>query len=512
MTDIEDFHNYYSIPDHYRQWREWVETFAARPPWTFAHSYENIDKWREFLGDPWKPTVRLPASEVRRTGREPIVVSEFGNWGLPDVAKLRECNRGKDPWWFETGIEWGDGAVYPHGVEDRFRLWHLDKVFPTFADLAAASQRMQFCALKFEIEQMRRHPSIVGYIITEFTDVHWESNGLLDMCRNPKTYYDAIACVNSADAVLFDWDRVAYLEGERVEVNLTWSHFSSTELGPGCRLEWGLEKWPEIGGVFENLTPRQAQIIKIGTIVFESPRIDHGTRTRLNIRLLDATGVEVTSNHQEVYLFARNTQRTNCRISAPPELREQLTELGYDLTDDLNSAEMAVVRVMTDELRWYVQNGGKVLWLAESGESQRAYLGAIKIDARKDRTWAGDWASNFNWIRQDKMFSGIPSQGCVDFAFADLIPDFVISGLSPRDFASDVHSGLFVGWCHHTVALVAEKRMSSGRLLISTYKLCDHIGAHPVATIMLDDMISHLARKTVAEEGEGIEVPSAIKV
>src|SRR5260370_27388064 len=40
----------------YRQWRDWVETFAARPPWTFAHSYESIDKWREFLKDPWKPT------------------------------------------------------------------------------------------------------------------------------------------------------------------------------------------------------------------------------------------------------------------------------------------------------------------------------------------------------------------------------------------------------------------------------------------------------------------------
>ncbi len=63
--------------------------------------------------------------------------------------------------------------------------------------MPAASQRMQFTALKYQIEQMRRHPSIVGYVITEFTDVHWESNGLLDMCRNPKTFYDVIGQVNS---------------------------------------------------------------------------------------------------------------------------------------------------------------------------------------------------------------------------------------------------------------------------------------------------------------------------
>jgi hypothetical protein len=58
VTDIEDFHNYYAIPDHYRQWRDWVQTFAGRPPWTFAHTYGNIQTWREFLRDPWNPLPR----------------------------------------------------------------------------------------------------------------------------------------------------------------------------------------------------------------------------------------------------------------------------------------------------------------------------------------------------------------------------------------------------------------------------------------------------------------------
>jgi hypothetical protein len=179
-------------------------------------------------------------------------------------------------------------------------------------------------------------------------------------------------------------------------------------------------------------------------------------------------------------------------LSAPPELKEQLESLGYELTDDLSRADVAIVTTMTDELRWYVQNGGRVLWLCESDQAQQAYLGTVNIMPRKGRTWQGDWASNFNWIRQDQMFQEIPTDHCVDFAFADLTPEYVISGLSPRDFASDVHSGLFVGWLHHTVALVAERRLSNGRLLISTYRLLEHIGTHPVATIMLDDMIRHL--------------------
>ncbi|MFP5260489.1 MAG: glycoside hydrolase family 2 TIM barrel-domain containing protein [Blastocatellia bacterium] len=494
VTDIEDFHNYYSIPDHYQKWRAWVETFAARPPWTFAHAYRDIDSWREFLRDPWKAVPRTPAPEVRRSGREPIVVSEFGNWGLPDVDKLRSCYGGEDPWWFETGTEWGEGAVYPHGATERFKRWHLDKVFPTFSDLASASQRMQYCALKYQIEQIRRHPSIVGYIITEFTDVHWESNGLLDICRNPKSFYDVIADINSADAIVPGWKRVAYWEGEQCQVDLSLSHFSNHDLA-GSRLEWHLDLEPDIRGSFGGLAPRAAQITAIGAIRFKVPAAGRGVRARLIFHLLDAGGSAVTRNHLELYFFDRAAGRAaETVLSAPPRLGKKLQALGYKLTDRLDDADLAIVDKMTDEFRWYVQNGGRVLWLANTKNSQQTYLGSVEIAERQGRRWQGDWASNMNWIRQDQMFKNIPTGGLVDFAFADLTPEHVITGLSPRDFASDVHAGLFVGWLHHIVALVAERCYGNGRLLISTFRLLNQKPAHPVAAIMLRDMILHLLR------------------
>jgi hypothetical protein len=154
-----------------------------------------------------------------------------------------------------------------------------------------------------------------------------------------------------------------------------------------------------------------------------------------------------------------------------------------------------VVERMTDDLRWYAQNGGRVLWLAETPESQQAHLGPISIAQRQGRSWQGDWASSMSWIRQDKIFGGIPTGGTVDFAFADLTPETVIVGLSPRDFAANVHSGLFVGWVHHIVALVAERPIDRGRLMICTYRLRDHLGTHPVATIMMRDMIARMAGK-----------------
>jgi Glycosyl hydrolases family 2, TIM barrel domain/Glycosyl hydrolases family 2/Glycosyl hydrolases family 2, sugar binding domain len=501
VTDIEDFHNYYAMPDHHRQWQEWVQAFAARPAWTFAREYAGIERWREYLRDPWNPQPAPAAAEVRRRGNEPIVVSEFGNWGLPDIERLQAAYGG-EPWWFETGIEWGEGVMYPHAIEQRYRAYHLDKVFPTLRDLTTASQRMQYTALKYEIEQMRRYPSIVGYIITEFTDVHWEANGLLDICRNPKAYYDVIGKVNSADAIVpMDWDRIAFWEGERCEVRLGVSHFSTLDLRD-CRIEWFLDKFPDLHGSFDQIGPNRAQLTTVGTVAFTVPAVEQADRVRLQLRLVTPEGREVCTNHHELYFFPRRAAPPRPRrLHAPdaPRLSARLGDLGFEMTDAEGDAEIVVVETLTDRWRSYAQNGGRVLWLAENPESYQTHLGSWGLAARHGRSWQGDWASSMSWLRQDRIFQGIPTGGTVDFAFADLTPETVIVGLSPRDYAANVHSGLFVGWVHHIVALVAERRIDRGRLLVCTYRLRDHLGVHPVATVMMQDMLARLAEMPVGD-------------
>jgi hypothetical protein len=496
VSDIDDFHIYYAIPDHHQQWRSWVETFASRPPWTYAHDYGSFEDWRAFIRDHWNPRPLPVAREVRRRGNEPLILSEFGNWGLPDMTLLRAGYGGRDPWWFETGQDRSGSVVYPHGIDERFKAYHLDRVFATLADLTAASQRMQFLAMKYEIEQIRRHPSIVGYVITEFTDVHWECNGLLDMHRNPKSYYDIFAQINGDVVIVPEWRRTAFWEGERVEIEMLVSNFAPADLR-GSRLEWRLDLWPEVGGTFINLAPRPADTTYVGAAAFVVPRLEQGTRARLEMRLLDAAGNVASRNEQELYFFPR-------RLAAPagampiyaPGLAEPLAALGYRLTDDLASAGLAVAETMTDELRWYLQDSGQVLWLATSGDAQQTHLGGLGVAARQGRNWQGDWASNFNWLRQDRLFSDIPTGGLVDFAFADLTPDHVITGLRPRDYAADVYAGLCVGWLHDMVGLVAERRFGAGRLLASTFRLHEHAPGNPVATIMLNDMVRHLAGRS----------------
>jgi hypothetical protein len=492
VTDVEDFHNYASIPDHYRKWRNWVQTFANRPSWTFAHVYEGHRSWKKFLRNPWKANPFTTAPSVRRRGDEPLVVSEFGNWGLPDIDRLRECYDGQEPWWFETGFEASEGVVYPHGIEQRFQRYHLDRAFASLTELTGASQSMQFRALKYEIEQIRRHPSIQGYVVTEFTDVHWESNGLLDMCRNPKNFYNEMEMINHPDLIIPDWRRVAYWEGEAVRLSLLFSHFSPVDL-QGSRLEWRLEGWPEIRGTIQDISPEPTQITPLGWVTFRVPPVNEGQRNRLELRLFDRNGELAARNYLDLYFFPRlEPVPGELRLFAP-ELAAPLRKFGYTISEDLAAADLAVTGVMTDALRAYLQKGGLVLWLAEKQRSLQTYLGDLKIEPRKGKIWQGDWANNFNWINQDKLFASIPTRGMVDFAFAGLTPDVVITGIKPLEFATNVHAGLFVGWLHRVAALIAEQPYGRGRMMMCTFRLRQHLPHHPVAALMLQDMLRSLA-------------------
>jgi len=502
VSDIDDMHIYYTVPDHYQLFREWTASFARRPKWTYTPLLASRADTRRFLDDHWHADWITPSSENRRRGDEPLIVSEFGNWGLPDVDALKRHYGNKEPWWFYTGLEHGEGQVYPHGIEQRFKLYHLERAFPTLSDLSRASQRMEYVALKYELEEMRAHASIQGYVITEFTDLHWECNGLLDMARNPKAFHGLFKYINADDVIVPRWTRVAYWEGERVRIDLSVSQYSRHDLS-GSHIEWSLSGVPgaNVHGHIQRVTPMQANVIDAGTVEFDAPKVKTSLSAQVVFKLVTPDGVIAAQNHLDVYFFPRATARaiTQAPVYAPAYASE-LGALGYTLTDSLPSAAVAVTDVLTEPLETFVRAGGQVLWLAESAErddAKRPWLGGLNgahVGPRARTPWSGDWASNFNWLNQDKLFKDIPTQGMVDFAFADLTPECVIHGVHPYQFASDVHSGLFLGWIHKVVALIAERNVGEGKLLISTYRLSQHLTSHPVAAVMMRDMIATLER------------------
>jgi hypothetical protein len=503
-TDIADFHVYYAMPDHYHQWRDWVENYAHRPAWLFAHEYKDHAAWRDFMRDPWRAEVRQFAAEVSHGGHEPLLVSEFGNWGLPDVTKLYEGNKGNAPWWFDTGLEWGDGVVYPRGIEQRFKDYHLDKVFPSLSALTEASQRLQFDALKYEIEQMRRHDSIQGYVITEFTDVHWESNGLLDMYRNPKVYHARLKEINTDDVLIPLWEQLAFSADDMCEMEIIFSHYSPVEIKEAV-LIWKVSG-PELPVISDQLFVDQIvayQVNEVGVVRFDIPHIHHPTKARLELRLVSGEKV-ITAAEQELYVFPSDvvllqehwdpvwgvaqaaTKTKRGKLVYAPEFQPTLEHLDYEVAEDLSHTDVAVVTTLDDACREFLLRGGKVLFLAEKDDALQTYIPRLGIERRNGTPWQGDWASSFGWHR----FEGLPTDNIVNFAFADLTPEHVIHGFAPRDFAFDVYAGLFVGWLQKQIPTIARKRVGRGTLLTSTFRLAQNLETNSVARYLFAELIS----------------------
>ncbi len=490
-SDLDDFHNYYAMPDHADRWVDWLANFASRPWWSYAHAYPGHAAWQAFRRDPWNSPPQPPAPEVQRRGIEPLLVSEFGNWGLPDVAGLLAAYQG-EPWWFDSGLEWGDGVVYPHGVEQRFAQYYLRRAFAGLDQLSKASQNLQVTALKYQIEQLRSHASLQGYVITEFTDVHWECNGLLDMLRRPKAGFARLAQFNADDLIIPCCHRLALRQGEECCIELALSHYSPRDL-QGSRLTWQVVGFPDCHGQLSGLQPQPYTVTPLGMLQFIVPGVSESTRTRLELNLFDSQGCLVASNDQELVFFtalhlplAPSAHRLYTDVAS-----EFLTAHGFQLTSQLAEADLALVSELTDAERQYLQAGGQVLWLAESSAALQTSLGSLQLLPRQGSPWQGDWASSLGWLSRDILFSHLPDGGVMDFAYAGLTPECVLGGFTPAEFATEVHAGLFVGWLHRPVPTVAERRVGQGRLLICTFRLNQALSENPLAQQMLMDLLRY---------------------
>ena len=485
VTDLADFHNYYAMPDHLEKWCKWTEIYSNRPWWLFAHEYTEHDLWKDFLLDPWFGSPRPPAPDILQKGDEPLLVSEFGNWGLPDVQKLYEGNGGAAPWWFETGLNWSGGVVYPHGIERRFKQYHLDRVFPSLRALIEASQRLQLDALKYQIENLRARSAIQGYVITELTDVHWESNGLLDMYRNPKLVSAQMKYFNADDVLIPLWDRLVFSAGETCSIQVQLSHYSAVDLRD-VALEWKvLGLGVELNGiqVFAGEC-KPFGVTDLGEVCFMVSPVEHPQTARIELKLFQGEEL-IASTEQEIYVLPELLLHGEGRKVIASDLRRPLEKLGYAMVDDLTQAQVAVVTVLDDTYRDFILRGGKVLLLAEEEEALKLHVPGLDITERDDTAWQGDWASSFGWHR----FKAIPTGGVVNFAFAGLTPEHVITDFSPREFAFDVHAGLFVGWLHKAVPTIARRRMGQGEVLVSTFRLSQNLEKNPLAMYLFAELM-----------------------
>lgn len=433
-SDLEDYHHYRAIPDHAEEWDQWVEEFVNRADWCWYEDYR--EHRREDL---------------------PLLVSEFGNWGLPDPALLDE--KGKDPWWFETGLDRGDGIVYPHGMVDRFYFYEMDKLFGSMETFAAQQQRHMAKSLAYEIASMRLHPRIGGYVITEFTDVHWECNGLLDMQRNVKQNLDEFVALNQDRVVVVRPQRWSGSPGESLPVEIRAFGVD----GPG---EEGTLRWQAGSDSGETNVPGAVVDIPL-------PQSPTSGLVMIRAQWIGADGAILGEGMAEVAWTTPTVPAKSIFVS-DADLAQTLTQLGYTLADAVDGADLVVTRRYTEEIQTAVQQGARVLLLAspytgrEEGEIRLPTGGIV---ARAGTSWQGDWATSFSWMKKEGPFAALPGDPLLEMEYADIMADAVIVGLPA--WAMNAHSwaNLALGWIHKPVSLLAEMPYGRGKLTVTTFNL-----------------------------------------
>ncbi|WP_135366145.1 sugar-binding domain-containing protein [Halosimplex halophilum] len=451
-TDLNDYHEYYVSPDRAEPWADALDEIAANPGDNYA-------------------TENTPAEDA------PILISEFGTWGFPDLPKLRE-HYGGDPSWFSHDFL-EDPLKRPEGVDERYEATDLPDVFDDYDDLAEAWQRREAVSLRGVIEEMRTHEAVAGYVVTEFSDIEWEFNGVLDYLRDPKeNLADEFATVNGEVLVAIDPGTHVLAPGDEVAVTLRIVN-DTTETLEG-ELRW---RGPGAEG------SQSVTVDGFGTTTVEgaitlSPGADAGSGAH-TLDVTFETDDRDVANEEPV--FVAESETPDRTVYADEPLAAALETGGVDVTDDLDEADVAAVTAVDAAVSEFVEAGGAALVVPEPGGRM------AESDAFDYRNLpAGEsWNLVSSLLYQDSDLVGdLCSDTRVGWAFEDLFPHDLVEDLDPS--ADEIHVGSVEGWIANWGSPLVVRDRGDGRLCSCTFRVTDRYGEHPTATALVDRLLREL--------------------
>ncbi|MFN2483679.1 MAG: sugar-binding domain-containing protein [Candidatus Limnocylindria bacterium] len=516
-SDVDDFHLYAGIPDQLQAFERAIDELALRPLWTFsAHG------------------------DATRTGNEPIVLSEFGSWGLPSLASLHSDD-GKHPAWLQIG-PWGSGwevePGWPSGAAERFERYGLDAIWADFETFSTATQRHQYSALKLQIETVRRQRSLAGYVVTQLADSYWESNGLIDFTRRPKACHAAYAVLNSPTVVIGVPHRRALMAGDGAVVDVHISHYAQQSREP-MTLRWRLGDAAGGDIPIEPIAP--GATVPCATLRFRAPEVTTPETTDLQLYVYAHDGAELARSTVELALYPLGTgprwnglvahidgaaaeplwaedrgqneisraemveSQTEPIVSQPSleqawserqkpawggrsALGSRMRAVGYRVTDRLTpDVGLAVTSAPTPELLEWVRRGGDLLFLSE-GNSPFFWAQA------RSGVYGGSWISAFNWARPD-VHARLSVSNPLGLPYARVMPQHTVLGLPLEDggIHDDILAGMVIGWVRHPGAHTVRFQYGRGRVVMTTFRLAANVADDAIATLMLHDLVDHLA-------------------
>lgn len=435
-TDLNDYHEYFVAPDRLDAWRDRLDEITTDPAGNYGDA---------------------------RTDPEtaPLVMSEFGTWGLSNVEDLLEHYDGP-PHWFDH--EFLDGLKRPGDVEAKFESSPSSAVFDSLSDLGEGWQTREMQSVEPIIADMRAHDGVAGYVITELTDIEWEFNGLLDYLRTEKNFYDDFARLNAPLMIHLEPSRHTAWCGETVAADLLVvnDHPSSRSITAdieGLGVETSLD-----------VSVEGQDVVRVeDAVTIETPAVDSPTQVEIT-----ATAHELNQSVERSITVMPDDPPSLSVYTDLESLGDALSTRGYETVTDIDAADVSVV---TDP----EQGGGQTLVVPR----EDGHLVSTDWFEYTELPERESWNLCASFVYQD-LFDGVDT--VPGWAFEELYPYGYVSTLEDTD---EVSIGYMEGWLENEGAISMVR--PSADCAVCTLRVTDVYGEHPVGTAAVDRLLATLA-------------------
>lgn len=452
-TDINDYHPYFRSPEQNALWEE------------------ELDHVRYFPGDNYAMT-EFDEPDA------PIVISEFGTWGFPDVTRLREFYGG-DPPWFEHEFL-SPEFKQPAEFDGRFEATDLPEVFDGLSDMAETWQHREFVSLKHLTEQMRRRDRISGYVLTQLTDVEWEFNGILDYFRESKAFDGHFEQVNRAVSVIATPElHATWADDVAVAVTVV-NDTDETLIGTlDCSISEDLSTRSRSVSIPANSTTE----VDIAVPVDTEPRETVTTRTLT--ATFDHGGQTVTTREPITVVDESTLSSPDVTVFAEGKFGSQLAAAGMTVSYQLeDSVDIAFTEELTDDLLEFASEGGAVIqYPTQSGEMRDSSHFSYNSIPQGE-----SWLGTASFLYQSSpLLTDLCDGARIGWEFEGLFPEAVATGLNrERD---EIHVGYVEGWIKNWGSPFVVRNHGAGVLVPFTFKIRDQYGTNPVATLVSNRLV-----------------------
>ncbi|MCB0732276.1 MAG: hypothetical protein KDC88_14730, partial [Ignavibacteriae bacterium] len=373
-------------------------------------------------------------------------------WGLPVLPDDK-------PKWFDR-MFLDDWITLPQGVEKRFADFKYDRIFKSFNELAKYSQMNQFSSLKYEIERIRLADEIKGYVITEFTDINWECNGLLDMWRNPKIFHDELSMIQNPDIIIPFVEKYNYWNTEAIDIQIYFSHYGYKTLSD-LKLEWFVDG--EKNGEHRVSRSIKHNLELVHSLKLESPKVNSPKKIRIRFKLIGMNNDSIAENYIEVFVYPQI-------VNKKPDIH---------ITNSLD--EFSINKL---------NEGGNVICFIDSASVVPNDF-PFNITSRNEDWYDGNWATNLNWVADTKPFKEMGLNKIINFEIDKVIPNYIITDIPNENF-DDVLSGMFVAWLYLNSGYIVQMSAGDGKLLLVTFDMYKNYDSDPFAATLLNKLSDYI--------------------